>query len=245
MAVDLGATVPGLLSARLTLALGERRRSSGWVRPGSANATVRTAQARLLIETTLTAPSGLGILALPLYAEVAPAQGTMRTLTCPGSAAGGRQVVIDAQTGLATLAIASVLRGAIGAAGPSPDLSRPAPLIGLPPLTVLGRAQTSVGTTTATLTFSDADITNHTVRSVASSGLAQSLTGSLVRNLSLSVDGVGVSPLLQTALGATLTTAAPALDGILDTTLRTLGLRVGYADIDVDGTLCGRAVLVQ
>lgn len=245
VAIDLGAGVPGLLSARLTLSLGERRRSSGWVRPGSANATVRTAQTRLLIEMTLAAPLGLGTLALPLYAEVAPAQGTLRALTCPWSAAGGRQVQIDAQTGLATLAIASVPRGAVGVAGSSPGLSQPATLIALPLLTVLGRAQVSVGTTAQTLTFSDADIANHTVRSVASSGLAQSLTGSLVGGLVLSIDGIGASPLLQTALGATLAAAAPALDAILDNTLRTLGLRVGYADLEVDGTLCNRAVLVQ
>ena len=245
VAIDLGAGVPGLLSARLTLSLGERRRSSGWVRPGSANATVRTAQTRLLIETTLAAPLGLGTLALPLYAEVAPAQGTLRALTCPWSAAGGRQVQIDAQTGLATLAIASVPRGAVGVAGSSPGLSQPATLIALPLLTVLGRAQVSVGTTAQTLTFSDADIANHTVRSVASSGLAQSLTSSLVGGLVLSIDGIGASPLLQTALGATLAAAAPALDAILDNTLRTLGLRVGYADLEVDGTLCNRAVLVQ
>lgn len=245
VAIDLGATVPGLLSTRLTLALGERRRSSGWVRPGSANATVRTAQTRLLIEATMTAPLGLGTLALPLYAELAPAQGTLRALTCPWSAAGSRQVRIDAQTGLATLAIAFVPRSTIGTAGASPDLSQPATLVALPLLRVFGRAQTSVGTTQQTLAFSDADIANHTVRSVVSSGLTQSLTGSLVGGLALSIDGVGVSPLLQTALGATLTAATPALDGILDTTLRTLGLRVGYADIDVDGTLCSQAVLVQ
>ena len=245
VAIDLGASVPGLISARLTLSLGERRRSSGWVRPGSANATIRTAQTRLLIETTLAAPLGLGTLALPLYAEVAPAQGTLRALTCPWSAAGSRQVQIEAQTGLATLAIASVPRGAIGVAGSSPGLSQPATLIALPLLTVLGRAQVNVGTTTQTLTFSDADITNHTVRSVAAGGLAQSLTGSLVGGLVLNISGIGVSPPLQTALGATLSAAAPAIDGILGTTLRTLGLRVGYADIDVDGTLCSQAVLVQ
>ena len=245
VAIDLGATIPGLLSTRLTLAIGERRRSSGWVGPGSANATIRTAQARLLVETTIAAPLGLGTVYLPLYAELAPAQGTLRTLTCPWSPAGSRQVAIDAQTGLANLTIAAVARGTISATGSSPDLSQPATLIALPLLTVLGRAQTSVGTTAQTLTFSDTDITNHSVHSVASSGLTQSLTGSLIRNLVLSVSGIGVNPLLAPALGATLNAAAPALDGILDNTMRTLGLRVGYADVDVDGTLCSQAVLVQ
>ncbi|WP_457104907.1 hypothetical protein [Methylobacterium sp. P5_C11] len=117
VAVDLGATLPGLLTTRLTLAIGERKRSSGWVRPGSPNATMSTAQTRLLIEATVAAPLGLGTVNLPVYAEVAPAQATLQALNCAGS--GGRQVTLDAQTGLATLAIAGVPRSAITGAAPA------------------------------------------------------------------------------------------------------------------------------
>ncbi|WCS27611.1 pilus assembly protein TadG-related protein [Methylobacterium sp. NMS14P] len=244
VAVDLGATVPGLLSTRLTLAIGERKRSSGWVRPGSRNATVQTAQTRLLIETTVTA-LGLGTITLPVYAEVAPAQATLRSLSCAGS--GGRKVTLDAQTGLATLAIAQVPRTAINGGSASPDLSQPAPLITLPLLgiTVSGRAQATLGTASQTLVFSDADIANHTVRTVASGNLTQSLTGSLLRNLVLSVGDVGVPPLIHSTLTTALGTVTPGVDLVLDTVLRSLGLRLGYADLDVDGTLCNQAVLVQ
>lgn len=243
VAVDLGATVPGLLATRLTLAIGERKRSSGWVRPGSPNATVQTAQTRLLIEATVTAPLGLGSLTLPVYAEVAPAQATLRSLTCAGPS--GRQVTLDAQTGLATLAIAGVPRTAINGGNTGPDLSQPAPLIALPLITVSGRALVTLGTGAQTLTFSEADIANHTVRSVASGNLTQSLTGSLLRNLTLNINGIGVAPLLQSALTTTLGAVAPAIDLLLDSVLRSLGLRLGYADLDVDGTLCSQAVLVQ
>lgn len=243
VAVDLGATIPGLLATRLTLAIGERKRSSGWVRPGSPNATVQTAQTRLLIEATVTAPLGLGSLTLPVYAEVAPAQATLRALTCAGPS--GRQVTLDAQTGLATLAIAGVPRTAINGSSTGPDLSQPAPLIALPLITVSGRALVTLGTSAQTLTFSEADIANHTVRSVASGNLTQSLTGSLLRNLTLNINGIGVAPLLQSALTTTLGAVAPAIDLVLDNVLRSLGLRLGYADLDVDGTLCSQAVLVQ
>ncbi|MGU3543065.1 TadG family pilus assembly protein [Methylobacterium sp. A52T] len=244
VAIDLGATVPGLLSTRLTLAIGERKRSSGWVRPGSRNATVQTAQTRLLIETTVTA-LGLGTITLPVYAEVAPAQATLRSLSCAGS--GGRKVTLDAQTGLATLAIAQVPRTAINGGSASPDLSQPAPLITLPLLgiTVSGRALATLGTGSQTLVFSDADIANHTVRTVASGNLTQSLTGSLLRNLVLSVGDVGVPPLIQSTLTTALGTVTPGVDLVLDTVLRSLGLRLGYADLEVDGTLCNQAVLVQ
>lgn len=243
VAVDLGATLPGLLATRLTLAIGERKRSSGWVRPGSPNATVSTAQTRLLIEATVSAPLGLGTINLPVYAEVAPAQATLRALNCAGS--GGRQVTLDAQTGLATLAIAGVPRSGITGGTSGPDLSQPATLIALPLISVSGRALATIGSTAQTLVFSDADIANHTIRSIASTNLTQSLTGSLLRNLSLNINGIGVSPLLQSALTTTLSAVTPALDLVLDTALRSLGLRLGYADLDVDGTLCSQAVLVQ
>ncbi|MCJ2012220.1 hypothetical protein MKK53_06780 [Methylobacterium sp. J-076] len=245
VAVDLGATIPGLLGTRLTLAIGERRRSSGWVRPGTANATVRTAQTRMLIETSLAAPLGLGQLSLPLYVSLAPAQGTLRSLTCASSPPGSRQVVIDGQTGAATLAIASVPRAAITTADTGPDLSQPAAVLTLPLIQVTGRAQSTIGAGAQSLTFTDADITTHAVRSISSGAVAQSLTGSLLGSLTLQVNGVGGNTLVTQALGATLSAAAPPLDLVLTSVLKLLGLRIGYADFDVDGTLCGQAVLVQ
>lgn len=244
VAIDLGGTVPGLLSTRLTLAIGERRRSSGWVRPGSPNATVKTAQTRLLIEATISAPLGLGTVYVPIYAEVASAQATLRTLTCSGPS-GGRQATIEAQTGLATLAIAAVNRASINGGTTSPDLSQPAVLIALPLANIGGRTVTNIGSNTQTLTFTDADIANHTVRTVSSTNVAQSLTGSLLGNLSFSLNGFGLTPLLQTSLATTLGLAAAPLDLVLNAVLQSLGLRIGYADVEMDGTLCSQAVLVQ
>lgn len=243
IALDLGATIPGLLSTRVTLAVGERQRSSGWVRPGTPNATVRTAQTRLLIETALAAPLGLGQLSLPLYVALAPAQGTLRSLSC--SASGSRQAVIDGQTGVATLAIASVPRSAINGGEAGPDLSQPAALLSLPLVQVTGRALATLGSGTQSLTFSDADITAHTVRSISSNALTQSLTGSLLGSLNPQVNGLGVTGLLAPAISATLGAAAPSLDLVISGVLKVLGLRVGYADYDIDGVLCGQAVLVQ
>ncbi|MFC6792017.1 TadG family pilus assembly protein [Methylobacterium komagatae] len=191
IALDLGVAVPGLLSTKLTLAIGERKRSSGWVRPGTANATVRTAQTRLLLETTLAAPLGLGQLNLPLFVSAAPAKGTLRSLTCGSS---GRQVVIDGQTGLATLAIAEIPRSAINTGDLGPDLSQPATLLALPLIRVTGRSQLVLGTNTQSLTFNEADIAAFRVRSIASGAIAQSLTSSLLGSLVLSLNGLGVTP---------------------------------------------------
>ena len=248
IAMDLGTALPGLLSARVTLAIGERRQSSSWVQPGTDNATIHTAQTRLLIEVTLTAPLGLGNINLPIYAEIAPATATLKSVTCPWSAASQRKVTIDAQPGLLTLAVAKVSPSAIAVGAATPDLSQPAPLISLPLIWVKGLARTTVAPASPkTLTFSDSDIANHVTRSVTSTGLTTSLTGSLIQSLTLSVDGLDLvlltllKPLLMPALSA----VTPTLDQILDTVLAVLGIRLGYADITVDGTRCDQAVLVQ
>ena len=248
VSVDLGANVPGLLSTRLTIAIGERAQSSGWVQPGTANATVRTAQTRVLLETSLTAPLGLGLVNLPIYIEAASAQATLRSVSCPWSDPSQRAVGIDAQTGLLTLAIANVDRTTIRSTGATPDLTRPADIVQVlvPLLAVRAGARVSMdGSYARTLSFSDADITAHTVKSVSATGLTGSAIRSLLGNLTLDINGVAPPPLLATALGTTLGTIATPLDGVLDTTLRVLGIRLGIADVSVDGTRCDQAVLVQ
>lgn len=248
VSVDLGATVPGLLRTRLTLAVGERRQDSGWVQPGGANATVRTAQMRLLIETSLSAPLGLGTLSLPIYVEAASARASLRSVTCPWSSPSRRAVSIDAQTGVASLAVADVAGSAVTVAGAGPDLSRSAPLLSLslPPLTVRAGARVGLaGSYARTLSFSDDDIARHTVRSVSATGMAASAVRGLLDGLTLDIDGLAPSPLLRPALSLTLQTAAPAIDAVLDSTLRTLGIHLGIADVSVDGTRCDQAVLVQ
>ena len=208
---------------------------------------MHTAQVRLLIETTLTAPLGLGTVTLPIYVEAAQASATLRTIACPWTAATRRQVTVDAQPGLATLAIANVSRSSIAVGAATPDLTRPANLIALPLLTVQGTARATIASPTPqTLTFSDDDITRQITKTVSTTGLTQSLTGSLVQGLSLSINGLMiVPPLLGPLLSTALMAVTPALDGVLDTTLRILGLRLGYADVTVDGTMCNQAVLVQ
>jgi len=59
------------------------------------------------------------------------------------------------------------------------------------------------------------------------------------------LNGFGLTPLLQTSLATTLGLAAAPLDLVLNAVLQSLGLRIGYADVEMDGTLCSQAVLVQ
>jgi uncharacterized membrane protein len=248
VAIDLGANLAGLISARVTLAVGERRQSSSWAQPGTGNATIHTAQTRLLIEIAINAPLGLGSINLPIYAEIAPATAKLKSVTCPWSNPSQRKVTIDAQPGLLTLAIANVPRSAIAVGAPTPDLTQPAALISLPLIGATAAARTTVAPPgPQTLSFSDSDIAQHVIRTVTSTGLTASLTGNLIQSLDIRVNGsdVVLVSLLKPLLMPVLSAVTPTLDAILSNVLTLVGVRLGYADITVDGTRCDQAVLVQ
>jgi uncharacterized membrane protein len=156
---------------------------------------------------------------------------------------------VDAQTGVADLAVADIPKALLDPNARTPDLDQPATLLRIAPaLSVTGRSRLTLGSPAAqSVTFSDDDITRHTVRSVSATGYAQSLTGRLIGDLDIQVNGVGLlAPgLVKSTVATALAGVTPALDKVLDNTLRVLGLRLGYADLAVEGTRCDQAVLVQ
>ncbi|MCJ2045611.1 hypothetical protein MKK58_13870, partial [Methylobacterium sp. J-078] len=183
-----------------------------------------------------------------VYVQAAMSRATLRTLTCPWSSQGRRQVTLDAQPGVAELAIADIPKYLIDVASPAPDLTRPATLLRVTPLlTVSGRARATIASPyTQALLFSDDDIAQHKVGTVSATSMTQALVPSLVSSLSLDVNGIGLlAPGLLATVGTALNLAAPSLDGVLDNTLRTIGIRIGKADLTVNGVRCDQAVLVQ
>ena len=82
--------------------------------------------------------------------------------------------------------------------------------------------------------------------------LTQSLTTSLVNNLSLSVKALGLGLDITAVLGTVKPAVVTVLNGVtapvddlVYNTLAALGVHVGEADIRVTGATCGRSVLVQ
>ncbi|TIW65728.1 MAG: hypothetical protein E5V58_30955, partial [Mesorhizobium sp.] len=102
------------------------------------------------------------------------------------------------------------------------------------------------------LTFNATEIAAKTMKTVSTKNLTQSLSTSLVNNLSLSVKALGagldVTALLGTVKPAVVTVlngvTAP-VDSLVYNVLGALGVHVGEADIRVTGGTCGRSVLVQ
>ncbi len=126
-------------------------------------------------------------------------------------------------------------------------------LINLPLLQIMGSAATAItNNSPQTLTFNATEITNKTTKTVSTRNITQSLTSSLISNLSLSVNALGLGIDLTSLLGtvtpavvAVLNGVTAPVDNLLYNLLSTLGVSVGSADVRVTGATCGRSVLVQ
>lgn len=273
--VNLGATLPGLTSTTLSIAIGEPPQSSPWLTVGGTGTVVRTAQTRIKLLASVGIGNGNGnggsmnlgggikLLAvnLPLHIEVAYAEAKLTDISCPTGRPDSLKVTIAAQPGVVAAHLADA--DASGFA----DFTRPQSfsdaeiadvsvkllLINLKLLQIKGSSAFSATNMTPTnLIFTSTDITNKAIKTVSTKNLTQSLTTSLVNNLSLSVSalglGIDVSALLGTVKPAVVTllngVTAP-VDDLVSNTLAALGVHVGEADIRVTGATCGRSVLVQ
>ena len=118
---------------------------------------------------------------------------------------------------------------------------------------ITGSAHVNTGNMTAeNLVFSGTDISNHVYKTAVTHDYSQSLVSSLVGNLSLSANVLNVPDLLgilanqyKALVRTLLLPVTPTLDTIVYTTLTTLGIRLGEADVTVHGVRCNNAVVVQ
>lgn len=243
IALDLGASVPGLLSTRVLLAIGERPANSPWLAVAQDGSTiVRTAQQRMLIDTQISLPL-LANIQLPLFVETAAAQARLNGITCSGT---GQTVTIDALPSPGTVAIAQIDRSRFGDMSRSP-ITGPVALLQVTLVKVMAYARIDLASDSAwqRLTFNAADIANATPRTVTSNSAMQGIAGSLIGKLSLTLEpfSLGLSGLTGT-VGAALASVAPALDLLINSLTDLLGMHVGQADVTVNGVRCGGATLV-
>ncbi|MER9967810.1 pilus assembly protein TadG-related protein [Mesorhizobium sp. M0060] len=270
--VNLGATIPGLTSTTLSIAIGEPMQYSPWLAVGEKGTVVRTAQTRIKLVATVGIGSsnlggGISLLSvnLPLHVEVAYAEAKLTDISCPTGRPESLKVSIAAQPGVASLHLAA--SDADNSSSAFADFSNPQSfsdatiaqvsvkllLLTLNLVDVKGSSSLAItNNDPTTLTFDSTDIANKTIKTVATKNLTQSLTTSLVSGLSLSVNALGlgldVTALLGTVKPAVVTllngVTAP-VDALVYNVLAALGVHVGEADVRVVGATCGRSVLVQ
>ncbi|RUX27079.1 hypothetical protein EOA13_21365 [Mesorhizobium sp. M7A.F.Ca.US.011.01.1.1] len=270
--VALGATIPGVLSTTLAIAIGEPPQSSPWLAVGEAGTVVRTAQTRikLLVTVGVGNPNlggGISLLSvkLPLNVEVAYAEAKLTDISCP-TGPDSLKVTIAAKPGVAAVNLAA--SDADNSPTAFADFSNPQSfsdanianvslnllLLKIPLILVKGSAGADITNVSPTnLVFNKTEIAAKTIKTTPTRDLTQTLTTSLVDKLSLSVNALGILGLDVTALlGAVkpavttlLKTVTAPVDTLLYNLLDTLGVHLGEADVRVTGATCGRAVLVQ
>ncbi|MFE8583206.1 pilus assembly protein TadG-related protein [Sphingomonas sp. NCPPB 2930] len=245
VALDLGASVPGLVSTRVLLAIGERPAASPWLavtRDGST--TVRTAQQRLLVDTQIGVPF-LANIQLPLFVETASAQARLNAVRCTGTTP---TVTVDSLPSPGTLAVAQVDRTLFDDMNRAP-ITGAATLLQIPLAKVMGHARIDLASDTAWqhIHFDQTDIANAMTRTVTANSAVRGIAQSLIRQVDLQLVPLGI-PIglggLTGAVGAALLPVAPALDLLIGNLTDLMGLHVGQADVTINGVRCGGAVLV-
>lgn len=243
VALNLGASVPGLAKVTVDLAIGEPAQVSSWVSVGQKGSVVRTVQKRLRVVAEV---GGSGLLAgakikLPIAIDTAFAEGRLADVTCQPE-----KVSIAARPGIAEAWIGDVPSGFA-------DFSRPlsvgnGAIVDLAPIKVTGGVHVSASNVSEqTLEFDRHDIAGNVAKTVGTRDALASVASSLVRDLSLNVSvlGLGLTPpaAIRTLVAQTLATAAAPVDSLVSTLLATLGVHLGEADVRVHGVRCGGAVL--
>ena len=238
VALDLGADV-GIASTRIDLAIGEPPNSTAWMTVArNGQPIIRTRQIRMLVRTvTADKLSGLARVELPILLEAAASEARLSKVDC-----GNGTVTIDARPGLAKVAI-----GAIDARHLN-DFTRDLPVERAMLLNVAGlvtlqaKSEIEIAQTMfKPLTWSKSEVEARATKSVSTTSIASSLVSSLLGNMDLRVNVVGLGlglGGLANALGTLLTPVASVLDGLLNPLLDLLGVRVGEADVKLNGIDC-------
>lgn len=249
-ALALGASVPGLATLKLDLAVGEPPQGGQWFASGPAGTVVRTVQTRLRLEAGLLGgPVLLGAgVRLPLWLDLAHAEARVTEAACPSAAAPNGSATLDVRPGALRFALGEMSAAALHDFGTPPPVASVA-LVDALLLKVTGSALVELARTApAALHFSSAEIGAGRVKTARTTTPIASLAGSLLDRLDLTVRvlGLGLSPphLVERAVRDLLAPLAPILDATIETALSVLGLGIGEADLRVHGVRCTAPVLV-
>lgn len=254
LTLDLGASVPGLADVTAYVGIGERPANSAWITvTRDKTVVVRTAQTRIYLETKLLNSGGLlgaagvSVVKLPVLVEAASAQAKISALNCAANRA-SRSVSLSVMPSVGQVAVAEIDTSKI--ANFTQELVlKPAALVNLLIIKATVKAQTKLGGVTwKTATFTQSEIDAGAVKTVSTDDIAQAALSTLLGNLSI---GVELGPLsllslsgLAAGLEALIAPAAAPLDGVVNNLTNLLGVRLGQADVWVNGLRCGETALV-
>lgn len=248
--LDLGASIPGVTDIDVWLAIGERPNNSPWMtvdRDGQV--VIRTAQTRLYLKAQ--ALSVLGLLGaqpitLPILVEAASGEAKLSAMECPETLS-AQAATLSVRPSVGRIVVGEIDTTKLNNFKQNLTVT-PATVADLLLVKATAKADVQVGGQTwKTARFTRADVQAGTIKTVATDDIAQATLSSLLSNLQLDVHilglGLGLGP-ITSALSGTLGALAAPLDGVLNTLTGLLGVRLGEADVRVNGLRCRDAALV-
>ena len=248
--LQLGAGVPGLADTEVWLAIGERPNNSPWLTvTDDADVIIRTAQMRLYVEARVRPAGALGNIAnvrIPVLQELASAEARLDAIRC-GFDARDREVTIAVAPSVGSLSLGDINLSQLDNFRTT---LRPtaAELVRAGLVRVEGQARIELGGRVwQRLRFSGDDIDRRVIKQASTRDAARATVSSLLGNTNLTIraGGLGLSTgVVTSAVQGALTTAASPLDELLNGLTDLLGVRLGEADIRVNGVRCGGAALV-
>ncbi|MGE0742817.1 MAG: pilus assembly protein TadG-related protein [Hyphomonadaceae bacterium] len=244
--LDLNAGVPGIASTDVWLAIGERPNNSPWLSvTDDEDVIIRTAQMRLYVEANVLGGGGVGV-RVPLLLEMAAAQARLEDIQCSANGR-ARHVDLSVAPGIGALSLGELDTRQLDNFR-APLSPAPAQLADLGVARVEGSARIDVGGERwNAVRFSRAEIERNAVKSVQTRDAVQATVSSLLGRTDLRVRAGGFSlgtGALTNSVRVALTAASAPLDGLLNGLSDLLGVRLGEADVRVNGVRCGGAALV-
>lgn len=244
----LNISLPGIATVQLIATIGQRPIGSSWVAVGNQGVSVHTAQTRVLLLVQLIGSGAASVVNLPVYVEVASGTATLNNISCGYPNVNTSTVTLGVTPGIVDAWIGNVSAADLNNITTKPNPG-PATLVNLGLITVTGIAHAGMGNTTPTnVVFNYSDITAHTKKTVTTTNFTSSLVGSLLGNLNLNVNVIGLGipiPGLGALVAGILSAATGSLDQLLAGVLSSLGVGLGQADVWVNGIRCDGAVLVN
>lgn len=247
--LDLGAQAPGLAGLKIWMAIGERPNHSAWLTvTRTGEPVIRTAQARLYIDASLVPGlNGVSVVHVPLFIELASAQGKLSSISCNANKT-LNSVALALSPGIGQAAIGTINTADLNNFKKTLAVS-PAQLVTIPLVGgVAAQAQIKIGGTSwQSATFTAADISNQTVKTVRTNDAVTSIGSSLAgqTQLTANVLGLGIGlDVVTKSLGNLIAGLGPVLDPVINALLDQLGVGLGEVDAQVNGLRCSGAALV-
>ena len=205
---------------------------------------------RLFLDTSVAVAGAPGIAAarLPVLIEAASARARLDDIRC-GASPSSTRVRLEGSPSLGTIAIADIDLERLDDFTRSLVL-KPAQIVTTKLLTVTGSARVDLGGDEwQSVTFTGNEIADGTVTTVQTRDLARATVASLISNIDLKADALGLglglnAGALTAPVQPALAAAAAPADDVINALSDVVGLHLGEADLRVNGARCHGVALV-